>query len=85
MVEFEVLKSKEINFGSNDFIEVARKKAVSDDGETEFLALTRGYYDRNDDKRYKTNFSIPKNKEVIDFIMDNLPEMIEDGDLEEDE
>ncbi len=78
MVEFEVIKSKEINFGKNDFIEVARKKAVSDDGENEFLALTRGYYDRNDDKRYKSNFSIPKDRDVLDFITEHLPEMMEE-------
>lgn len=78
MVEFEVIKSKEIKFGDNDFIEVARKKAVSDDGENEFLALTRGYYDRNDDKRYKSNFSIPQDKDVLEFITENLPEMMDE-------
>ena len=78
MVDFETIKSEEIRFGTNNFIEVARKKAISEDQENEFLQLTRGYYTPDDQKRYKKNFSVPINKEIIDFITKYLPEMIQE-------
>ncbi len=77
MVEFETLKSEEITFGENNFIEVARKKAISEDGENEFVSLTRGYFTADGTRRYKTNFSVPNDEDVVDFITENLPEMLE--------
>lgn len=77
MVEFETLKDEEIQFGSNDFIQVARKKAISGDGENEFLSLTRGYFTDDGDRRYKSNFSIPLDGEVVEFITEQLPEMLD--------
>jgi hypothetical protein len=77
MVEFETLKSEEIEFGGNNFIEVARKKAVSEDGENEFLSLTRGYFTSEGDRRYKSNFSIPLNEDVLEFVVEHLPKMMD--------
>ena len=44
MVDYETIKSEEITFGRNNFIEVAKKKAISDEGENEFISISRGYY-----------------------------------------
>jgi len=77
MVEFETLKSEEITFGENNFIEVARKKAISEDGENEFVSLARGYFTADGSRRYKTNFSVPTDDDVVDFIIENLPDMLE--------
>ncbi|MCJ7428939.1 MAG: hypothetical protein MUP66_00955 [Candidatus Nanohaloarchaeota archaeon QJJ-5] len=76
MVEFETIDSEEITFG-NEFIEVARKRAISEDGENIFLSLTRGYFADDGSRRYKSNFSIPRDSDVIEFITDTLPEMNE--------
>ena len=76
MVEFETIESEEIRFGTNNFLEVAKKKAISEDQENEFLQLTRGYYTADDERRYKKNFSVPINKDVVDFIVKYLPEMM---------
>ena len=62
MVEFETLKSEEVKFGSNNFIEVARKKAVSENGEREFISISRGYYIDND-KKWKSSITLPDEKE----------------------
>lgn len=77
MVEFETLKSEEITFDETNFIQVARKKAISEEGENEFISLTRGYFTRDGDRRYKSNFSVPMNDDVVEFIMEHLPDMME--------
>ncbi|UCF13167.1 MAG: hypothetical protein JSW06_02640 [Thermoplasmatales archaeon] len=62
MVEFETIKAEEVKFGSNNFIEVARKKAVSEDGEREFISISRGYY-LEDTKKWKSSITLPDEKE----------------------
>lgn len=77
MVEFETLKSEEITFGENDFIQVALKKAISEEGENEFVSLARGYFTSGGDRRFKSNFSVPMQEDVVEFIVKNLPEMLD--------
>ena len=43
-VEFQTIKSEEIKFGKNNFLELARKKAITPEGENEFLAISRGFF-----------------------------------------
>lgn len=76
MVEYQTIKSDEIKFGNNNFIEVARKKAISESGENEFLSISRGFFLLDGQKRYKKSFTIPKSKEVVDFIGEKLKEML---------
>ncbi len=68
MVEFETINSEEIKFGTNNFIEVARKKAVSDSGEREFISISRGFYLQDGSKRWKSSISLPDEKEKIGEI-----------------
>ncbi len=72
MVTFETLKSEEIKFGNSNFLEVARKKAISEDGENEFLSISRGFFSPTGEKRYRKSFTIPLNDEVIDFVVKTL-------------
>ena len=40
-VEFETVRSEKIPFGKSNFIEIARKKAISKDGEeSEFISIS---------------------------------------------
>lgn len=78
MVEFETVKSEEVAFGDEEFIEVAVKRAVSGEGADKFISLSRGYIDEEGGKRYKSNFSIPREAEVVAAIMDALPAMMDD-------
>lgn len=76
MVEFETIKTEEIMFGNSNFIEVARKKAITPEGENEFISLSRGFYTLNKEKRYRKSFTVPISKEVVDFISEKLKEML---------
>ena len=72
-VEYETLKAEEIDFGTNNFIEVARKKAVSDKGENEFVSVSRGFKFPDGTKRYTKSFTIPE--EVLEKVAKKLLEM----------
>lgn len=78
MVEFETLKDEIIEFGENEFIQVARKTAVSDEGERQFLSLARGFITDDGSRRYKNNFSIPADEDIVDFITEQLPALLEE-------
>jgi hypothetical protein len=75
MVEFETLKSEEKNFGKNNFLEIARKVAKGDEGETEFVQIARGFFAPDGSKRYKKSIAIPDDKEVKDFIAQKILEI----------
>ena len=75
MVKFETIKSEEIKFGNNNFLEIARKKAISDDGENEFISISRGFMTQDGEKRYRKSFTIPLNEEVLDFVVHHLKKM----------
>jgi hypothetical protein len=68
MVEFETLKAEEVAFGRNNFIEVSRKKARTDEGENEFIAISRGYYLPDGSKRWKASIALPTEKEKLERI-----------------
>lgn len=80
MVTFETLEKREMEFGSNNFLEVARKVAQDEDSETEFLTMTRGYLDADGSRRYKTNLTMPYEARIVDFAATSLME-VTDFDL----
>ena len=75
MVEFETIRSERIDFGRNDFIEVARKRAVDTGTSTEFISLSRGYYTQDNTPRFRKAFTVPDNEEVKRFITQLLLEV----------
>ena len=72
MVEFETLKAEEVKFGKNNFIEVARKKAISESVQKEFVAVSRGFYLSDGTKKWKSSITLPdeedKRKQIADLI-----------------
>jgi hypothetical protein len=68
MVEFKTLKSKEIKFGKNSFIEISKRKVVTPVGENEFVAISRGYYLPDKTKRWRASIALPNEKEKRDEI-----------------
>lgn len=74
-VEFETIKADEIKFGRNNFLEIARKKAVSEEGSNEFIAISRGYFLPDGTKRFRRSLAVPDEKEIIDFITSKLQEL----------
>jgi hypothetical protein len=75
MVEFQTIKEEAIEFGNNNFIEVARKKAITEDGENVFISLSRGFKTPEGEKRYKKSFTIPDEEEVKNFVADKIKEV----------
>jgi len=75
MVEFETITAEEIEFGRNNFIEVARKKAVGDDGEREFISLSRGYHLPDGTKKWKASITLPDEEEKREKIAELIKKL----------
>ena len=76
MVEFQTVKSEEVKFGKNNFLEVARKKAVVEEGgENEFIAISRGFFLPDGTKRFKKSLAIPDEQEIKDFVSSKIKEI----------
>ena len=75
MVEFQTVKSEEVKFGKNNFLEVARKKAIVEEGENEFIAISRGFFLPDGTKRFKKSLAIPDEQEIKDFVSSKLKEI----------
>ncbi len=72
-VSFETIKAEIKDFGRNNFIEVAKKKATNEDGESnEFLSITRGYYAQDGTKKYKKSLTIPDDAETREFVAEMI-------------
>lgn len=72
MVEFETVDAKEIKFGNNKFLEVARKKAKTEEGETEIISISKGFYNQANQKRFKNALGFTADKEVLDKLIEAL-------------
>ena len=74
-VEFETLSSEKVNFGRNNFLEIARKRAKTDDGDNEFISVSRGYYLPDGSERFKKSLTIPDDEEIRNFVADKIKNM----------
>jgi len=74
MVTFETVKAEEVKFGKNNFLEVARKKATSEQGENEFIAISRGFFLPDGTKKFKRSIAIPDEDEIKNFIAEKIKE-----------
>lgn len=72
-VHFETLSAEKIGFGKSNFLEVARKKATTEDGEVnEFISVSRGYYLDDGTARFKKSLTIPDDPEIRDFVAEKI-------------
>jgi len=75
MVEFETVDSTEVKFGNNNFIEIGKKKAITDEGENTFISLSRGFFTQEGERRYKKNFALPNDAGVVSKIIEALQKL----------
>ena len=75
MVEFKTIKAEEVKFGKNNFLEIARKKATTEEGDNEFISLSRGFYLPDGTKRFKRNIAIPDDKQIREFVAKHIKDM----------
>jgi hypothetical protein len=71
-VQFETIRAEKINFGRNNFLEVARKRARTADGVNEFISVSRGYYLPDKTERFKRSLTIPDDPDIRAFIADRI-------------
>ena len=72
-VSFETVESTDVNFGTRNFLEIAKKKAVTDDGDNTFMSISRGFYGKdNGDKRFRTSIAFPDDVELVDAVIEAL-------------
>jgi hypothetical protein len=79
-IKFETVKAKEIVFGNN-FLEIAKRKALGEDGERPFISLTRGYYMENEEKEskdrvFKQTVTLPDNDENVKNFVRALKDIV---------
>ncbi|OLD91623.1 hypothetical protein AUG86_00870 [Euryarchaeota archaeon 13_1_20CM_4_64_14] len=74
-VQFETIRAEKVNFGRNNFLEVARKRATTSEGTSEFISVSRGYYLPDKSERFKRSLTIPDDPEVRAFIADKIRSM----------
>ncbi len=75
MVEFQTIKAEEVKFGKNNFLEVARKKAVTEEGDNEFISLSRGFFLPDGSKRFKRNIAIPDDPQIREFVAKQIKDL----------
>ncbi len=71
-VEFVTIKAEKINFGRNNFLEVARKKATTAEGSNEFISVSRGYYLPDKSERFKRSLTIPDDPAIKKFVAEKI-------------
>jgi len=71
-VRFDTIRAEKVNFGRNNFLEVARKRATTSESTKEFISVSRGYYLSDKTERFKRSLTIPDDPEVRAFIADKI-------------
>lgn len=72
MVEFETKESREIKFGNNKFLEVARKIAKTPESENEFISISKGFITPTGQKRFKNALGFPAEDEIKNSLIEAL-------------
>ncbi|MEM2900939.1 MAG: hypothetical protein QXT63_09125 [Thermoplasmata archaeon] len=72
MVDFETIKAEKKEFGRNNFIEVARKKAKTEDDTNEFISISRGYYLPDGTVRFKKSITVPDDPAIKEFVAEKI-------------
>jgi len=75
MVEFEIINAKEIQFGNNKFLEIARKRAKTEQGESEIITISKGFTSPEGGKRFKNALGFEASEETKQAIIEALQEI----------
>ncbi len=79
MAKFETIKETTFDYGSNNFIEISRKRVTGENGVTEFINFSKGFYNDDQEKTYKSGFGFSAdNEEAVEFIKNSLDAMQQD-------
>lgn len=74
--EYETIKLETVNYGTNNFLEVAKKKAPNGNL---FISLSKGWYPQGStEKRYKAGIGFPMEKEIVDRFTSALSTVLQE-------
>jgi hypothetical protein len=74
MPEFETISKEEMNYGKRNFIEIARKKITTEQGESEIISISKGFIAPDGSKRFRKGGSIgfPNEQAIREFLVNAL-------------
>lgn len=75
MTTYEVLRGDVKRFGKNSYLEVTRQRLVTHGTQTEFLVVTRGFFDPDGTRYWTRLVTIPDDKELKAWLRRSLEEM----------
>ncbi|MCU0859330.1 MAG: hypothetical protein MUE55_01925 [Thermoplasmata archaeon] len=53
-------------------MEVARKKAITEEGNAEFISVSRGYFLPDGSEKYKKSITIPDDPSIKAFVTEKI-------------
>lgn len=72
MATYESLKEDTKTFGKNSYVEVSRKRLVENGESTEFVLVTRGFFDKDGTKKWTRFVTLPAEPEVRAWVVQAL-------------
>lgn len=76
MANYESVKEETRKFGRNSYVEVSRKRLLEDGHEaTEFVLVTRGFFDRDGTKKWTRFVTLPDEPEVRTWLAEALAKL----------
>ncbi len=76
-MEYETVAVEHVDYGRNKFLEVTRKRILSED--SEFINIAKGYYTPKGDRRYQRGIGFPINEELIEALVATLRRLSKDA------
>jgi len=80
-MEYETLLTEYVDYGRNKFIEVSKKRVVSENAV--FLNISKGYYTPNGEKKYRGGIGFPPEDEIVTGLIEKLHNVMESVTEEE--
>ncbi len=74
-MEYETLTSEYVDYGRNKFIEISKKKVVSENAV--FLNISKGYYTPQGTKRYQRGIGFPPQDDIVEGLMAKLKSVMD--------
>lgn len=71
---FITLKSFEKKYGTRNFIEIALKRTERDEDNV-FISISKGFFDREGNKRYKRSLGFAVSEEMKNFVIKAMKEL----------
>ena len=72
---FEALVERTYPFGRNAYLEVARKRLREGDGASDFLVVSRGFYESDGSKRWTKFVTLPDDPELRAWLAKAIQEV----------